>query len=60
MKEMGVSQREFYSTLPRVLAGHVHERTADAVVVAMGKGKVHISVGPESERRIASLAMPPG
>ena len=58
VKEMGVSHREFFEILPRVLKKRRYRRTDDEVLVDDAGGAIRISLAPEGERRIASMVLP--
>lgn len=58
VKEMGVSHREFFAILPRVLKERSYRRVQDEVLVHDEGGAIRIRLAPEGERRIASMVLP--
>ena len=58
VKEMGVSHREFFAILPRVLKERRYRRTDNEILVDDADGAIKISLEPEAERRIVSMVIP--
>ncbi len=57
-REMGLSHREFFRSLPAALKGYSYQ-ISDSMVTVMGQspGSLTITLGPQQERRIAALAL---
>ncbi len=58
-REMGLSHREFFRSLPNALSGY-HYQISDSMITVMGQrsGSLTIKLGPQQERRIAALILP--
>ncbi len=57
-KEMALTHRDFFRTLPRALGTDDYRKSGQKVVLENGERSLEISLGPERERRIAQLAVP--
>ena len=58
-KEMGVSHREFFRILPRVLAGVAHAIEGRRIVAESAGRRLEIQLSEEGERRLSPVvAMP--
>ncbi|MCB1754592.1 MAG: hypothetical protein KDJ38_03665 [Gammaproteobacteria bacterium] len=57
-REMGLSHREFFRTLPAAMGHYDFEVQKTTVTARLETGSVTISLAPESVRRIASIAIP--
>lgn len=58
VRELGLTHAEFYRMLPAALAHRRHTVTDGRVVVAEGRRRVEIGLGPEGERRLGLLRLP--
>lgn len=58
VKEMGISHREFFNTLPRATGGRRYEIDDRAITIVDGDRRVEIDLAPESRRNIASMSLP--
>lgn len=56
--DMGFTREEFMNLLPSALGVDRLQAAGGAIVVEDGRGTVRVTLGPESVRRIASLALP--
>jgi hypothetical protein len=57
-KEMGLSHKEFFRTIASALETDDFERSVSGVVLEDGGRRLEIVLGPQTERRIALLAIP--
>lgn len=57
-KEMALTHADFFRTLPRALGTSKFRKLASGAVLADGKKRLAVALGPEGERRIAGLAVP--
>ena len=57
-KEMSISHREFFRTLPRALGSDAYRLDDGAVRLDDGARRLEVVVGPEGERRIGLLTLP--
>ena len=57
-KEMALTHRDFFRTLPRALGTDDYRKSGQKVVLENRERSLEISLGPERERRIAQLAVP--
>ncbi len=57
-KEMGLSHADFFRTIANALGTDAFETTADGVTLDEEGRRLSITLGPESERRIALLSIP--
>ncbi len=57
-REMGLSHREFFRTLPAAMGRHKYIVRRNSVEALLGSGSVLIVLSPESERNIASIRVP--
>ena len=58
VKEMGISHREFFRTLPRAMDGFDYGVADGVVRVRAGDKLALIQLGPETVRSIASMRLP--
>jgi hypothetical protein len=58
VKEMGITHREFFRTLPRAMDGFGYEVSGQVVRVRTGDKLALIRLGPETVRSIASMRLP--
>ena len=57
-KDMGLSHREFFASLA-TLAREVPCRVSDSgATLAYDSGKIHIALGPESQRQLGLMKLP--
>lgn len=57
-KEMALTHADFFRTLPRALGTAKFRKSATGAVLADGKKRLAIALGPEGRRRIAGLTVP--
>ncbi|MFQ5763841.1 MAG: MoaD/ThiS family protein [Rhodospirillales bacterium] len=57
-KEMALTHADFFRTLPRALGTAKFRKSATGAVLADGKKRLAILLGPEGKRRIAGLTIP--
>ncbi|MDH3280159.1 MAG: hypothetical protein OEQ18_03395 [Gammaproteobacteria bacterium] len=57
-KEMSISHREFFRTLPRVLADKRYRRNGTTVEVADGARNLTITLAPEAKRQVGAIELP--
>ena len=57
-KEMGLSHADFFRTIASALGTDDFERSENGVVSQDGGRRLEIVLGPQTERRIALLAIP--
>lgn len=57
-REMGLTHKEFFRTLPKVLDGQRYQIADSMITVAEPPRRLTIHLGPEGERRIAMLRLP--
>ncbi len=57
-RELGLTHAEFHRSLPPAIAHRPFRRDGDRVIVEEGAKTVTISLGPQQQRRIASLRVP--
>lgn len=58
VKEMGISHREFFNTLPRAMDGRSYAVDGSRIKVVDGDRRVEIDLAPEARRIIASMSLP--
>ena len=62
VKEMGITHREFVRTFARLFPGAAAKwhfsGEGKALRFGWGEGTIEVHLGPESERRIAMMALP--
>jgi hypothetical protein len=58
VKEMGISHREFFRSLPRALNGFEYEVSGDTVQVRDGGRSLVMHLSPEAARNIAAMRLP--
>ena len=57
-KEMAVTHRDFFRTLPRALGTSNYQKAANKISLNDGPKRLQISLGPERQRKIANLSIP--
>ncbi len=57
-KDMSISHREFFRSLPRALGTDAYRVEGTTITVEDGGRRLDITLAPESERRIALLTLP--
>lgn len=57
-KEMAVTHRDFFRTLPQALGTKAYRKRGAKVTLADGDKRLEIALGPEGERKIANLTIP--
>ena len=57
-RELGLTHREFYRSLPAAIAHRPFAVEGHRVVIEQGSGTVIIELGPQLYRSIASLRLP--
>jgi hypothetical protein len=57
-RELGLTHAEFHRSLPPAIAHRPFRLDGDRVIVEEGPRTVTISLGPQQQRRIASLRLP--
>ena len=57
-KEMALTHRDFFRSLPAALGTGDYRKSGQKVVLENGEKSLEISLGPERQRRIAQLAIP--
>lgn len=57
-REMGLTHKDFFRTLPRVLRNRVFHITNTVVTVYEAEQRLTIYLSPQRERRIAMLRLP--
>lgn len=56
---MGVSHQDFFRLLPGAMGEHSYTISGNEIVGEVHGGRVHISIGPEQQRRLtANMALP--
>lgn len=58
VQEWGITHADFFRGLPGAVRGGRYTVEGDTVRIEAGSGRVSIALGPEGERRIASLRLP--
>ena len=58
VRQMGLTQAEFFRILPPVVAGLAHRVTDDAVHVEDGDRQASLTLGPEGTRSLGMLRLP--
>ncbi len=58
MREMGLSQRDFFRIFPAVIRGRPFERLSDGVLYEESGRRVLVRISAESERRLGVLRIP--
>ena len=57
-RDMGITHREFFRTLPAALPALPHTVHGHDVIIAEDTRRLVISLSPEGRRRIAALSLP--
>ena len=57
-KEMAVTHRDFFRTLPQALGTKAYRKRSAKVTLIDGDKRLDIVLGPEGVRKIAKLAVP--
>lgn len=55
---MGYTRKEFDQLLPLALKGYAYEYKDDQISITLGQGQLHLTLGNEQQRRIATIALP--
>ena len=58
-REMGLTYADFFRSLGQLPHGWVHETFPDGATLLYADGTIHISLGPQCERRLTELVKIP-
>ena len=58
VREMGLSRKEFFRTLPAVVENLPSKIEENRITIGWSQGSVVIDLGPETDRKLGSLALP--
>lgn len=58
VREMGLTHREFFRTLPAAMGYYEYRVSKNSVTAELETGTILIELAPESVRRIASIVIP--
>lgn len=57
-RELGLKHAEFFRSLPAAIDHHAYALDGSTVTIDYGDRRVTIELGPQMQRRIASLTLP--